>query len=997
MNYKAGTVVYKHREYILLKDTSHRSKRVVVKPRFRSYNFTPMYIETSGLIWDYQFRRRKAIIPHDIVQYDLDGMLVVNCFVVDRIGDEILIQPKGVGTFITVSIYSPCICTTTEEEENFILIDSLSSKMLNSTVFLHGQRNFIIDHEPVSDKYLLCEGHTKMHTLAWVSKSEFTLHYTEADVFDCQWKSVGTLEFHSLDTNGFNLDILEESVVPKAIWHRIFLHSENHFATDHSTDFDIYTILLWLEHHRPYWKNKTYNLHNFNYWEQLTQKALLWNCERETIDYVTKPCAMTPPELSKSFRIREKLRSMPLFKTKLTRINGLYKVDVLTPEKSNLRSFGTNNVFLFNYVSKILWHMSNKPVSCSWLESRHKITSLPIVKDSVRLHLPLKPFQEKIVRMMREFEKNHRLKHLLTLNTRTGLDFNAITSFYNIDHNRGGGILSLPTGTGKTICSLGLITKCRELGTNYNEGGQRTLVVLPLTLMDQWISETKRFTDLDWGEIHGRKDTSHDKDIVFTTYGTVSSKFGQIDHTIWDGWYRVIFDESHQFKSHDSKTVQACSHIITTHRWCLTATPYRKGSFNNLHPHLTMLNICPFNCNVNFFSHLLYQETPQTQWIMSQLTSIIINPEINNLNIPDSVDHTITIPNQYPELYTVLYDVIREKVRHAMEYGSGSRHHQLMIWLNYINVCAADPSILPIHIWGERCETSQFSITNIDDLSASLSNRSGFAEEVLKTLDNLQETTCCLCLETMTRPVITDCLHMFCHDCIKRSLEFSHKCPNCRKYLTDGSFKEITPNTETTTVGGFTYMYDNLGRKIKIPEQIVELLKKVKGNNKLKHLQDIVDSRNKVVVFSQYNRILESLSSHFDNHAIITGRSTRSQRKKNIEQFKTGETKVFFLSTKVADVGINLTEADTLVFLEPGLEASVKAQTLGRVRRIGQRKTVHVYTLITDNTIEREIKVERDILEQKTNKLMLSSAYSKTYKNRQRKHLNMNYILKLLT
>jgi SNF2 family DNA or RNA helicase len=106
---------------------------------------------------------------------------------------------------------------------------------------------------------------------------------------------------------------------------------------------------------------------------------------------------------------------------------------------------------------------------------------------------------------------------------------------------------------------------------------------------------------------------------------------------------------------------------------------------------------------------------------------------------------------------------------------------------------------------------------------------------------------------------------------------------------------------------------------------------------------------------------------------------------------------VFFLSTKVADVGINLTEADTLVFLEPGLEASVKAQTLGRVRRIGQRKTVHVYTLITDNTIEREIKVERDILEQKTNKLMLSSAYSKTYKNRQRKHLNMNYILKLLT
>ena len=138
--------------------------------------------------------------------------------------------------------------------------------------------------------------------------------------------------------------------------------------------------------------------------------------------------------------------------------------------------------------------------------------------------------------------------------------------------------------------------------------------------MDQWILETQKFTDLTWGEMHGRKNNSENKDIVFTTYGTVSQSMEK--NIVYGVSGRVVFDESHQFKSQDSKIVRACTNICADNRWCLSATPYRQGSFNNLHAQLSMLNVCPFEYQKNMFTHLLYQETPHT---MDNVSNFIVD------------------------------------------------------------------------------------------------------------------------------------------------------------------------------------------------------------------------------------------------------------------------------------------------------------------------------------------------------------------------------------
>ena len=147
-------------------------------------------------------------------------------------------------------------------------------------------------------------------------------------------------------------------------------------------------------------------------------------------------------------------------------------------------------------------------------------------------------------------------------------------------------------------------------------------------------------------------------------------------------------------------------------------------------------------------------------------------------------------------------------------------------------------------------------------------------------------------------------------------------------------------------------------------------------------------------MYSQYNTILESFAKEIPS-SIITGRSSRTQRRTNIDNFKQGVTDVFFLSTKIADVGINLTEGDTLVFLEPGIDSDVEKQAFGRLKRIGQEKTVHVYKLYSTNSIEDNIRQAKPLYEHAVSGVMCSGG-SKSYISKKKKQFYLRYITNIL-
>ncbi|KAJ2317425.1 putative DNA helicase ino80, partial [Coemansia sp. Cherry 401B] len=64
---------------------------------------------------------------------------------------------------------------------------------------------------------------------------------------------------------------------------------------------------------------------------------------------------------------------------------------------------------------------------------------------------------------------------------------------------------------------------------------------------------------------------------------------------------------------------------------------------------------------------------------------------------------------------------------------------------------------------------------------------------------------------------------------------------------------------------------------------------------------------------------------------------------------------IFLLTTRAGGLGINLTAADTVIFFESDWNPTVDSQAMDRAHRMGQKKQVVVYRLITRGTVEERI------------------------------------------
>jgi SNF2 family DNA or RNA helicase len=122
-------------------------------------------------------------------------------------------------------------------------------------------------------------------------------------------------------------------------------------------------------------------------------------------------------------------------------------------------------------------------------------------------------------------------------------------------------------------------------------------------------------------------------------------------------------------------------------------------------------------------------------------------------------------------------------------------------------------------------------------------------------------------------------------------------------------------------------------------------------------LQDAIGDGHRVLVFSQFASMLgliqQTLKEDAIDHCYLDG-STRN-RQAEVDRFQTGEVPVFLISLKAGGVGLNLTAADTVIHYDPWWNPAVEAQATDRAHRIGQKRTVQVYKLITRGTVEERI------------------------------------------
>ncbi len=122
-------------------------------------------------------------------------------------------------------------------------------------------------------------------------------------------------------------------------------------------------------------------------------------------------------------------------------------------------------------------------------------------------------------------------------------------------------------------------------------------------------------------------------------------------------------------------------------------------------------------------------------------------------------------------------------------------------------------------------------------------------------------------------------------------------------------------------------------------------------------LPEMVEEGQRILLFSQFTQMLGIIEEQLKKHKISYSKLTGQTRKRDeaIECFKRGEANVFLISLKAGGVGLNLTEADTVIHYDPWWNPAAENQATDRAHRIGQDKVVFVYKLIAENTLEEQI------------------------------------------
>jgi len=136
-------------------------------------------------------------------------------------------------------------------------------------------------------------------------------------------------------------------------------------------------------------------------------------------------------------------------------------------------------------------------------------------------------------------------------------------------------------GLGKTVQLLALEATTRAARTDPDAGSASapTLLLCPMSLIDNWVSEAARFApELRVRAHHGPErprgadlaTAFDDADLVVTTYATALNDIDELAETAWE---RVVLDEAQAIKNRLSRTAKAVRRLQGDQRIALTGTP----------------------------------------------------------------------------------------------------------------------------------------------------------------------------------------------------------------------------------------------------------------------------------------------------------------------------------------------------------------------------------------------------------------------------------------
>jgi SWI/SNF-related matrix-associated actin-dependent regulator 1 of chromatin subfamily A len=122
----------------------------------------------------------------------------------------------------------------------------------------------------------------------------------------------------------------------------------------------------------------------------------------------------------------------------------------------------------------------------------------------------------------------------------------------------------------------------------------------------------------------------------------------------------------------------------------------------------------------------------------------------------------------------------------------------------------------------------------------------------------------------------------------------------------------------------------------------------------LQYIQDLLESGvENMVIFAHHVDVLQKIYQQFREDAVmVSGGVSEKARESAVRDFQAKKKRIFVGQTRAAGVGITLTAANVVVFVESDWVPGVLSQAEDRLCRIGQKKMVHVIHLVLGNTLD---------------------------------------------
>lgn len=140
----------------------------------------------------------------------------------------------------------------------------------------------------------------------------------------------------------------------------------------------------------------------------------------------------------------------------------------------------------------------------------------------------------------------------------------------------------------------------------------------------------------------------------------------------------------------------------------------------------------------------------------------------------------------------------------------------------------------------------------------------------------------------------------------------------------------------------------------------INILRQISARGKIKEVVEFVkdyqEEGQKIVLFCSLHEVVDQLKKYFPQAVSVTGRENSDQKQQAIDMFQRNpKINIIICSIRAAGVGLTLTAASNVAFVEFPWTYADCCQCEDRCHRIGQQDSVTAYYFLGKNTIDEKV------------------------------------------